>query len=100
MGRAVAYTEWVEMSAGDIGQSIYDLYPLTDEKRELKIKSIETAYELRDRRLLADFASSREGLVNDGLRRKIWPLLLGMEKDCVSDFQGLDDICGILRRSR
>lgn len=92
MGRAVAYTEWVEMSAGDIGQSIYDLYPLTDEKRELKIKSIETAYELRDRRLLADFASSREGLVNDGLRRKIWPLLLGMEKDCVSDFQGLDDM--------
>lgn len=90
-GAAVAY-EWVEMSAGDIGQSIYDLYPLTEEKRELKLKSIETAYELRDRKLLADFASSREGLVNDGLRRKIWPLLLGMEKDGTADFLGLDDV--------
>lgn len=77
------------MDSGDLGQSIYDLYPLTEEKRKLKIQSIETAYDLRDTNLLAEFASSREGLINDELRRKVWPLLLGIDNDDKESINGL-----------
>uniref|UniRef100_A0A060T9C2 ARAD1D10714p n=1 Tax=Blastobotrys adeninivorans TaxID=409370 RepID=A0A060T9C2_BLAAD len=71
---SVSGPEWIEMSMRDIGQSIYDHQPLSREKRDLKLKAIDTAYQLNDVNLLAELARSREGLITNSARAKVWTL--------------------------
>lgn len=60
---------WVEMETHDIGTSIYNEMPLTDDKRALKIKSLDSAVALDDRGMAKMLAMSREGLLNSSFRK-------------------------------
>lgn len=63
--------EWVQMESRDIGCSIYNEMPLTPDKRELKIKSLENTVRSRDLAEAQMLATSREGLVSDKFRREL-----------------------------
>ncbi|ANB13102.1 Gyp8p [Sugiyamaella lignohabitans] len=76
---------WIEMNPTDVGNSIFtEKGPLSATKHNFKISSIETAYRLNDLELLQTLAKSRKGLVNNELRRKVWPVLLGLSSPDVS----------------
>lgn len=85
---------WVEMESHDIGTSIYNEKPLTEDKRDLKIQSLEAAIEgSNNLGLLKMLAMSREGLVETKYRKLLWPRLLGIElHDIIDETKG--DVSG------
>lgn len=62
---------WVEMESHDIGKSIYNEKPLTEDKRALKLKSIGSAVSLNDAKMAKMLAMSREGLMTSEFRKKL-----------------------------
>lgn len=71
--------DWVNMEFTDIGKSVFLNYPLSKDRKDLKISSIKTALSLHDANLLATLSVSREGLINNELRSKVWCFFLGID---------------------
>ncbi|ODV94594.1 hypothetical protein PACTADRAFT_34347 [Pachysolen tannophilus NRRL Y-2460] len=76
---ASIHREWVQMELGDMGKSIFNDLPLSEDRAELKKSSIETALAFEDYQLLTSLIKTREGLLTVELRRKIWPILMGIK---------------------
>lgn len=62
---------WVEMETHDIGKSIYNEMPLTEDRRALKIKSLDSAVSMNDWGMAKMLAMSREGLLTSSFRKKL-----------------------------
>lgn len=69
------------MEFTDIGRSIFVKYPLSPDRVDLKLSSIQTALTLGDKDLLASLVMTCDGLLTKELRQKIWRLFLGVEKE-------------------
>ncbi|ODV88064.1 hypothetical protein CANARDRAFT_228646 [[Candida] arabinofermentans NRRL YB-2248] len=76
--------EWIEMEICDVGNSIFNELPLSKENLNLKVKSLNTALVFKDLKLLKLLASTRNGLLNKGLRSTIWPELF-IENHAIND---------------
>lgn len=68
---AATIGEWVKMGPQDIGSSIYNDMPLTQDRRDFKIKSLEEAVRSQNLGYAQMLAMSREGLVNDDFRKAL-----------------------------
>lgn len=90
----ISYQPSSSMDIDFLGESLYrsneDNLPLNDHIKNLKVKTIyntitKTKTKTNDKRqvlkLLSDLARSTDGLINNELRCKIWPILLGIEDD-------------------
>lgn len=62
---------WVEMEPHDIGKSIYNEMPLTEDKRALKVKNLDSAVSLGDGAMAKMLAMSREGLLTSFFRKHL-----------------------------
>ncbi|GMM34544.1 GTPase-activating protein [Saccharomycopsis crataegensis] len=77
-GLTNANPEWVNLEFTDIGKSVFLDYPLSKDRKDLKVSSIKTAITLNDLNLLINLSISREGLLSNELRSQAWPLFLGI----------------------
>lgn len=68
--------EWVECHALDISLHKEE-GPLNETSRDLKRKAIIEALEKEDPDTVAEYARSSDGLVDNKLRRAVWPVFLG-----------------------
>lgn len=73
---------WVEMESHDIGKSIYNEKPLTEDKRALKVKSLQSAVSLGDLGMAKMLAMSREGLLTSEFRKILCMSLQSRLKTC------------------
>lgn len=77
------HPDWVSMDIDKLGKSFYnsDEQPLSEPIRNLKAKTLEEAYSRNDIETLIEYLKSTDGLINNELRSKIWPVLLGIHSD-------------------
>ena len=84
----ISYQPSSSMDIDFLGESLYrsneDNLPLNDHIKNLKVKTIyNTITKTNDKqevlKLLTDLARSTDGLINNELRCKIWPILLGID---------------------
>lgn len=74
------HPDWVSMDIDNLGKSLYtgDGVPLTGTIQNLKVRTIEDALNQGKHSVLTECLRSTEGLVNNRLRQKVWPMLLGL----------------------
>lgn len=75
------HPDWVSMDFDKLGKSFYnsDGVPLSDTIKNLKLRTLDEALLNKQYDVLAEYLRSTEGLINNELRMKIWPILLGIE---------------------
>lgn len=57
-----------------------------------KIRQINSAYVQNDLERLRELGKSPGGYIDDGIRRRVWPLVLELEENDVDDVNG-DKVC-------
>lgn len=67
--------EWVQFHALDISLHKED-GPLNDHTKDLKIQAILEALDKDNLKVVAEYARSSDGLINNNLRQRVWPLFL------------------------
>ncbi|KAG7664364.1 GYP8 [[Candida] subhashii] len=82
-----SHPDWVNMDVGTLGKSLYNSEeaPLNEQIKPLKIKALEDALKKnenenseRSLEFLSELSRCTDGLINNELRSKIWPILLGI----------------------
>ena len=69
------------MDIEKLGKSFYnsDEQPLSEPIRNLKAKTLNEAIARKNYDMLVSYLKSTEGLINNELRLKVWPILLGLQ---------------------
>lgn len=75
------HPDWVSMDIEHLGKSFYngEDAPLSDAIKSLKAKTLNEALANRQYDVLYEYAKSSDGLVNNTIRAKAWPILLGVD---------------------
>lgn len=78
---AVLQPEWVKMDINDIGNSIFNEKSLISDynNEDLKKDTLKLAIKQNNKEIMYQLSQTREGLINNEFRSKIWPVLLGIE---------------------
>lgn len=89
-----SHPDWVSMDIDKLGKSFYsgEEHPLNIHAKSLKVKSMFEVLKIgsggrgdeNETRLLdafIEYLRSTEGLVNNDIRKRVWPLLLGIASD-------------------
>lgn len=76
------HPDWVSMDIEHLGKSFYngEDAPLSDAIKSLKAKTLNEAIVNRQFDVLYEYSKSSDGLVNNNIRAKAWPILLGVEE--------------------
>ncbi|GMG10943.1 unnamed protein product [[Candida] boidinii] len=77
----VLQPEWVKMDINDIGNSIFNEKSLISDynNKDLKKDTLKLAIKQNNKEIMYQLSQTRDGLINNEFRSKIWPILLGME---------------------
>ncbi|CUM65393.1 uncharacterized protein PRCAT00003029001 [Priceomyces carsonii] len=72
------HPDWVSMDVDKLGKSLYNYeeQPLNEAIKGLKLKALKEALNNRQDDVLIEYLRSSEGLVNNELRRRVWPMLM------------------------
>lgn len=75
------HPDWVSMDIEHLGKSFYNSedVPLSDTIKSHKAKTLNEACLSKQHEILYEYLKSTDGLVNNNLRSRIWPILLGIE---------------------
>lgn len=85
--------EWVSMDVDKFGRSFYntDENPLTEQIKSLKLKTLVEYLNTHKYDEIVEYARSTDGLINNELRRYIWPLLLNLDVHSKEKYQLIED---------
>lgn len=72
--------EWVSMDVDKFGKSFYNTEedPLTEQIKSLKLKTLAEYLNTGKYDEIIEYSRSTDGLINNELRKNIWPILLGI----------------------
>lgn len=77
------HPDWVDMDIENLGKSFYnsEYLPLSNTIKSLKAKTLQEALLNQQEDILIEYLQSTEGLINNRIRSKVWPILLGLKQN-------------------
>lgn len=94
MSKSSSQQDWVSMDISKFGKSFYngEENPLTEQIKRLKLKSLQQFLQTNQTEEIIEYSRSTDGLINNDLRRKIWPILLRIPETIDFEATFIDDL--------
>lgn len=94
MSKSSSQQDWVSMDISKFGKSFYngEENPLNEQIKRLKLKSLNQFLHNHQTEEIIEYSRSTDGLINNDVRRKIWPILLRMEQNIDFEATFIDDL--------